>query len=110
VIYLILIFQKKEIRIFISRGECTVHLILSLDGDAGWSIIQVKALIALYGLDTSGHTVLKDFDHVAANSGGSVILGGLVENLKLSELLAYLAFSPNGTGLFRAAPCFSKRG
>lgn len=46
-----------------------VYRILSLDRGGTWSLIQVKALMALYGESTSGHTVLKDFDLVAGNSG-----------------------------------------
>jgi hypothetical protein len=37
-----------------------VYRILSLDGGGTWSLIQVKALIALYSKDTSGHAVLRD--------------------------------------------------
>ena len=65
------------------------YRILSLDGGGTWALIQIKALIALYGESTSGQNVLEDFDLVAANSGGSIVLGGLVENLKLGEILAF---------------------
>lgn len=67
------------------------YRILSLDGGGAWALIQVRALIALYGgsPDTTGHQVLADFDLVAANSGGSLVLGGLVEDLSLGDLLAY---------------------
>lgn len=76
--------------------------ILSLDGGGAWALIQVMALQALYPRDTSGHAVLKDFDLVAASSGGSIVLGGLIENLKLRDLQGYfldearrrLIFSP----------------
>jgi hypothetical protein len=64
------------------------YRILSLDGGGTWALIQVKALIALYGENTLGQTVLQDFDLVAANSGGSIVLGGLVENLSLGQILA----------------------
>jgi len=67
------------------------YRVLSLDGGGTWALIQIKALIALYNGDdtTTGHTVLQDFDLVAANSGGSIVLGGLVEDLTLGELLAF---------------------
>jgi len=65
------------------------YRILSLDGGGTWALIQIKALIALYDEDTPGQTVLRDFDLVAANSGGSIVLGGLVEGLTLRELLAF---------------------
>jgi len=63
------------------------YRILSLDGGGTWALIEVKALIALYDADTAGHTVLQDFDLVTANSGGSIVLGGLIENLELGEIL-----------------------
>ena len=52
------------------------YRILSLDGGGSWALIQVRALIDMYGGGTTGHQVLQDFDMVAANSGGSVVLGG----------------------------------
>ena len=65
------------------------YRILSLDGGGTWALIQIKALIALYDENASGHAVLQDFDLVAANSGGSIVLGGLVENLALGEILGF---------------------
>jgi uncharacterized protein len=65
------------------------YRILSLDGGGAWALIEVRALIALYGGDATGHQVLSDFDLVAANSGGSLVLGGLVEGLKLADLRSY---------------------
>lgn len=65
------------------------YRILSLDGGGAWALIEVRALMALYDEETTGHEVLGDFDLVAANSGGSLVLGGLVEDLKLSDLLGY---------------------
>jgi hypothetical protein len=62
------------------------YRILSLDGGGAWALIEVETLIALYSEDTKGHDVLDDFDLVAANSGGSLVLGGLVENLTLGGL------------------------
>jgi uncharacterized protein len=62
------------------------YRILSLDGGGVWSLIQVIALAKIYGGEKTGHEILQDFDLVAANSGGSFVLGGLVENLPLSKL------------------------
>ncbi len=64
------------------------YRVLSLDGGGSWALIEVKALIALYGENTPGRSVLEDFDLVAANSGGSIVLGGLVEGLTLGQILA----------------------
>lgn len=63
------------------------YRILSLDGGGTWALIQVKALMALYDPNTKGQTVLADFDLVAATSGGSIVLGALVEDLSLAQIL-----------------------
>jgi hypothetical protein len=60
--------------------------ILSLDGGGAWALIEVMTLIDLYGPDTPGHEVLKEFDLIAGTSGGSIVLGGLAMNMKLREL------------------------
>ena len=63
------------------------YRILSLDGGGTWALLQVMALQKLYGPDTRGHDVLRSFNLVAANSGGSVTLGGLATNRSLDDLL-----------------------
>ena len=65
------------------------YRILSLDGGGAWSLIQVRALMTLYGDSASGHEVLRNFDFAAANSGGSLVMAGLLENLPLGEILQY---------------------
>jgi uncharacterized protein len=65
------------------------YRILSLDGGGAWALIEVKALIDLYGSNTTGWEVLRRFDLATANSGGSLVLGGLLKNLPLSDLLGY---------------------
>jgi hypothetical protein len=54
--------------------------ILTLDGGGTWALVQAQALGALYGPNTPGHAILAQFDLVAANSGGSLVLGGLLAN------------------------------
>jgi hypothetical protein len=61
--------------------------VLSLDGGGVWSVVQALALIRIYDEKTTGHQVLQDFDLVAATSAGSIVLGGLVENLPLAAIL-----------------------
>lgn len=63
------------------------YRILSLDGGGAWALIEVRALIDLYGANTAGHDLLRQFDLIAANSGGSLVLAGLVENKTLAEIL-----------------------
>lgn len=60
--------------------------VLSLDGGGTWATIQVAALSRLYSPDTRGHVILRDFCHASANSGGSIVLAGLLLNASLREL------------------------
>ncbi|WP_201985085.1 patatin-like phospholipase family protein [Hymenobacter rubidus] len=61
--------------------------ILSLDGGGSWALIQVKCLQRLFGDEATGHSILRHFQLVAANSGGSIVLAGLVADLPLSAIL-----------------------
>jgi hypothetical protein len=78
------------------------YRILSLDGGGAWALIEVQTLIDLYDENTTGHDVLSKFDLVAANSGGSIVLAGLIEDMTLgairdlfnSEAKRRLIFSP----------------
>jgi patatin-like phospholipase/acyl hydrolase len=76
------------------------HRILSLDGGGAWAIIEVRALIDLYGIDTAEHDVLRRFDLVAANSGGSLVLAGLVENKTLGQILDLFETEANRRMIF----------
>jgi len=78
----------------------TRYRILSLDGGGSWALIQVMALIDLYGGNATGHEVLREFDLVAANSGGSIVLGGLVEDMKLSDLLGFFLSEEKRKSIF----------
>jgi hypothetical protein len=64
------------------------YRILSLDGGGTWALIEVKALLDIFG-DLNGHAVLSHFDMAVANSGGSIVLGGLLEDKPLSMILQY---------------------
>ena len=65
--------------------------ILSLDGGGSWSLIQVKCLQKLFREEATGHEILRHFHLVAANSGGSIVLAGLIANLPLSAILEKLS-------------------
>lgn len=67
----------------------SVYRILSLDGGGSWALLQVLALREIYGSEKRGRDVLADFDLVAANSGGSLTLGGLLTDKTLDEILAF---------------------
>jgi hypothetical protein len=76
------------------------YRILSLDGGGAWALIEVRTLIDLYGANTLGHAVLRCFDLVAANSGGSIVLAGLVENKSLSDILTLFENEANRLSIF----------
>ncbi len=63
----------------------TYH-ILSLDGGGSWAMIQAKCLLNMYG-NISGRELLRKFDLVVANSGGSLVLASLAEDYLLSEIV-----------------------
>lgn len=78
--------KKSKVRCLVTafadhRGGLVDYRILSLDGDGTWTLIQVKALIQLYGAETTGHGVLRDFDLVVASFGGNIVLGALRRKL-----------------------------
>lgn len=62
------------------------YKILSLDGGGSWALLQARILQDLYG-DIRGHALLKEFDLVIANSGGSLVLACLCNDMKPSEIL-----------------------
>src|SRR5258707_13727679 len=79
--------------------------ILSLDGGGSWSLIQIMTLIDLYrsgGSLLTGHHVLRDFDLVVANSGGSIGLGGLIKDLPLTDIESLFEHKPFRQALFAA--------
>lgn len=61
--------------------------ILSLDGGGSWALIQARALQQLFGERTRGHDILSRFDLVAANSAGSLVLGGLLRDMALDDIV-----------------------
>ena len=61
--------------------------LLALDGGGAWALLQVRALMELYGADATGYTVLRDFDLVTATSGGSIVAGALAANWPLQKIL-----------------------
>ncbi len=85
------------------------YRVLSLDGGGSWALIQVRTLMKLYGAQAKGHQILKDFDLVAANSGGSIVLGGLVEDLGLDVLLSYFEDEQKRRAIFSPTKSWGDR-
>ena len=68
------------------------YKILSLDGGGSWAILQVLTLKEIFqrkipGKEVRGHEVLRHFDLVIANSGGSLVLAALACNWTFNEIL-----------------------
>lgn len=80
------------------------YRILSLDGGGTWSLLQIMALQQIYGDRASGRAVLKNFDLAVANSGGSIVLGGMIVDKPLDVLRGYFEDETLRSAIFAAAP------
>ncbi|MEM6767548.1 MAG: patatin-like phospholipase family protein [Bacteroidota bacterium] len=76
-----------------------MYKILSLDGGGSWSVLQLLTLQEKYG-NMSGHEILKKFDLIVANSGGSIVLAALSENYTLQEALDLFYKAENRSMIF----------
>jgi patatin-like phospholipase/acyl hydrolase len=74
--------------------------ILALDGGGIWALIQAKALGSIYGFDTPGQDILRRFRFVFANSGGSIVLAGLIANKSPAAILAILTSPQEAARMF----------
>jgi len=68
------------------------YKILSLDGGGSWAILQVLTLKDIFqkkypNKEIKGHEVLRHFDLVIANSGGSMVLAALACNWNFAEII-----------------------
>jgi hypothetical protein len=77
------------------------YRILALDGGGAWALLQAMALDRLYG-GLDGHAILRRFDLAAANSGGSIVLAGLVKGLKPAQIAALLLKEEKRRSIFVA--------
>jgi hypothetical protein len=59
--------------------------ILSLDGGGTWALLQAMALQDLFP-DMTGHGILAHFDLAVANSGGSIVLAGLMLDMSPARI------------------------
>jgi len=86
-----------------SRPAARPYRILSLDGGGTFSLIQARALDALFP-GASGHEVLSHFDLVAACSGGAIVAAGLAEGLAPRAIAALFDEATNRDALFSLLP------
>lgn len=82
--------------------------ILSLDGGGTWALIQVRALIEIFGAETRGHEVLRRFQLVVANSGGSIVAAGLAADFTLGELLELFSDEMKRRSIFVERPWYQR--
>ena len=83
-----------------------VYRLLSLDGGGSWSIIQVRTLQALFGATARGHEVARNFDLIAANSGGSIVAAGLAANFTLDRILELFESAAKRESVFVKLPWY----
>jgi uncharacterized protein len=83
------------------------YKILALDGGANWSLLQCMALDALYP-GVPGRRILERFNIVAASSGGSLVLAGLLKNQTPGEILATFDHPISPSSLFVKLPFFER--
>ncbi|MDP5061846.1 MAG: patatin-like phospholipase family protein, partial [Maribacter sp.] len=76
-----------------------MYKILSLDGGGSWAIIQLLTLKDRYG-NIEGREILKKFDLVIANSGGSIVLAALAENYTLDKAISLFKEKQNREQIF----------
>lgn len=68
-----------------------MYKILSLDGGGSWAILQLLTLKERFKdeiPELNGHEILKRFDMIIANSGGSIVLCALAENWTIDKALS----------------------
>lgn len=75
--------------------------ILSLDGGGSWALIQAYCLKNLFPDAQSGHEILTNFDLAVANSGGSLILSGLLANKSPDELIQMIRTDKIRNAIFK---------
>lgn len=81
--------------------------VLSLDGGGTWSLIQARVLMDLYP-GCSGHEILRDFDFVAANSGGGVVSACLIDDMTPEAILDLFMSRDLRVHLFQPLPFYRK--
>lgn len=83
------------------------YKILSLDGGGSWALVQARVLMDLYG-DIRGHALLRQFDMAIANSGGSLVLASLCNDMKISEIISIFKTKEQRTQVFSSLTFWEK--
>lgn len=77
--------------------------ILSLDGGGTWALIEAMALEDLFP-NCSGHEILSQFDLAVANSGGSIVLAGLVLDMTPTQIRSFFEDEAKRASIFYEKP------
>ena len=88
--------------------------ILSLDGGGTRAGVLARALGAIYRPETPGREIMRDFDYVVGNSGGSIVLTALCCNYTPAQIAGFYddpstlkrMFSPNWASRLPVLPWF----
>jgi hypothetical protein len=71
----------------VTREDTMAYKILSLDDGGSWApLLQSMALREVFGAKKHGHSVLKEFQLVAASGGGAITLGELLLDKPLETI------------------------
>ncbi len=81
--------------------------ILSLDGGGSWAILQAMALKEIYK-GKSTKEILGEFDMVAANSGGSLMLACMIEFDTMDQVIEMFLLEENRRDVFSELGFFEK--
>lgn len=84
------------------------HRILSLDGGGAWALLEAMCLKDMFG-DIPGRKILAQFDMAVANSGGSIVLAGLVLDFTPSQIIALFQDRKNREAIFVSLSWFSRQ-
>ncbi len=83
------------------------YKILSLDGGGSWALIQAYVLRDLYP-GMKGHELLRQFDMAIANSGGSLVLAALCNDMSLDQIINVFEEEENRKKVFSRLTFFEK--
>lgn len=83
------------------------YKILSLDGGGSWALIQARVLQDIYG-DIRGHELLRKYDMAIANSGGSLVLACLCNDMRISEIVSVFRDGDQRRQVFSALSFWEK--
>ena len=83
------------------------YRIRSLDGGGTWALLEALALGDLYP-GQSGHQILAHFDLAVANSGGSIVLGGLMLDMTPAQIATFFEDQTKRESIFHKKPFFEE--